>query len=681
MRGTHWQSERRADGVHVLTIDVADARVNVLSAPVLTELDTILDAFERDVPKGLIICSGKPTGFIAGADISEFTQFTSADAARAAIARGQGVMNRIAKLRFPTVARIHGFCMGGGLELALACRARVARSDARLGLPEVQLGIHPGFGGAARLTRIIPAHDAMGLMLQGRLVDARTAKRMGFVDWVGEERHLDAAVEAALARPPKRVHAAWKLAVLNMLPARWLLARVMRKQVAAKASRKHYPAPYALIDLWARAGGSEQAMLAGEVSSIAQLIQTDTARNLVRVFFLRERLKGLAKSAGKPFRHVHVIGAGVMGGDIAAWCALQGLTVTLQDREAKFIAPAIKRAAALFKRRLRDPAKVRDAMDRLIPDVHGDGIARADVVIEAIIEDTRAKQDLFRMVEAKARPDALLASNTSSIPLEDIAAVLDAPERLIGIHFFNPVAQLPLIEIVAGAASNVDSVTRGQGFAGRIDRLPVTVKSAPGFLVNRALMPYLIEAVRLMEEGVAPVALDRAATDFGMPMGPIELADTVGLDICLHVAETLGARIGAEVPAQLKEMVAAGKLGRKTGEGFYTWRDGRAVKPKAPDLEEPSTIPDDLTDRLILPILNTCAACLGEGMVADADLADAAMIFGTGFAPFRGGPLHYAQARGISDVRARLSALEALHGARYRPSDGWDKLAAPAPLP
>jgi 3-hydroxyacyl-CoA dehydrogenase/enoyl-CoA hydratase/3-hydroxybutyryl-CoA epimerase len=280
------------------------------------------------------------------------------------------------------------------------------------------------------------------------------------------------------------------------------------------------------------------------------------------------------------------------------------------------------------------------------------------------------------MVEAKARPDALLASNTSSIPLEDIAAVLDAPDRLIGIHFFNPVAQLPLIEIVAGAASHADAVARGQGFAGRIDRLPVTVKSAPGFLVNRALMPYLIEAVRLMEEGVTPPTLDRVATDFGMPMGPIELADTVGLDICLHVAETLGARMGAEVPAQLKEMVAAGKLGRKTGEGFYVWRDGRAVKPEASD-----SAPDDLADRLILPILNTCAACLDEGVVADADLADAAMIFGTGFAPFRGGPLHYAQTRGVEEIRTRLSALEARHGARYRPGDGWSKMAAPAPLP
>jgi 3-hydroxyacyl-CoA dehydrogenase/enoyl-CoA hydratase/3-hydroxybutyryl-CoA epimerase len=669
---THWQSQRRADGVHELAIDVKDASVNVLSAPVLLELDAILAELERDPPKGLIIGSAKTSGFIAGADIKEFTRLTDGAEARAAIARGQGVLARLARLEVPSVARIHGFCMGGGLELALACRYRVARADSRLGLPEVQLGIHPGFGGAARLTRLIPPTAAMGLMLPGRLVDARTAKRLGIVDAVTEERHLNAAVEDVLKTGAKGRAAAWKIGFLNSAPVRPLLARVMRKRVAARTRQEHYPAPYALIDLWRRAGGSERAMLEGEIESVARLIAGETAQNLVRVFFLRERLKGLARNVGEPFQRVHVIGAGVMGGDIAAWCALQGLDVTLQDRAPEFIAPAIKRAAELFARRHRDPTMVRAGMDRLIPDPRGDGIARADVIIEAIIEDASAKQDLFRTIETKAKPAALLATNTSSIPLEEIAAVLHQPGRLVGIHFFNPVARLPLIEVVEGAASDAGAVARAMAFAGRIDRLPVPVKSAPGFLVNRALMPYLIEAVHVLEGGADAVTIDQTAIGFGMPMGPIELADTVGLDICLHVAGVLGARLGAEVPARLRELVAAGKLGRKTGEGFYVWKNGKAVKPE----DTSGAVPADLEDRLILPILNTCAAVLGEGVVAEADLADAAMIFGTGFAPFRGGPLHYARARGLDKVRARLAELEQRYGARFRPDPGWGRIGS-----
>ena len=670
---THWQSERRADGVHILSIDVADSRVNVLAAPVIEELDALLAGLEADPPKALVMASAKPLGFIAGADIKEFAALDTEEVARAQIARGQGVLNRLAKLEFPTVARIHGICLGGGLELALACRYRVARDDARLGLPEVLLGIHPGFGGAARLVRLIPAPAAMQLMLTGRQLDARAALRQGIVDAVVPERHLDAAVARVLASGVRRKHKPFKLAILNSAPVRPFLARAMRRAVRAKARPEHYPAPHALIDLWARKGGSERAMLAGEVESIARLIVGDTARNLVRVFFLRERIKGLGKTDAPPVRHVHVVGAGVMGGDIAAWCALQGLNVTLQDREAKYIAPAIKRAAALFRRRLRDPVKARAALDRLTPDLKGGGVAQADVVIEAIIENIDAKRALFREIEPLLKPGALLATNTSSIPLDDIAVALKDPGRLIGIHFFNPVAQLQLIEIVAGENSDAGAIARGFALAGRIDRLPVPVKSAPGFLVNRALMPYLLEAILALEEGTPGPTIDRAATDFGMPMGPIELADTVGLDICLHIIEFLGDVLGAAFPERLKRMVEDGKLGRKSGEGFYAWKDGRAVKPTAGDTADPG-----LSDRLILPILNTCAACLREGVVAESDFVDAAMIFGTGFAPFRGGPLNYAHACGIDDIKRRLEVLEARFGPRFHPDAGWDLLAGDA---
>ena len=670
----HWKSERREDGIHFLHIDVKANSVNILSAPVLEELDALLAQLEQDPPKALVIASGKPGGFIAGADIKEFTQLDTVAVARAQIARGQGVLNRLAGFAMPTVARIHGICVGGGLELALACRYRVARDDARLGLPEILLGIHPGFGGAARLTRAIPAADAMQLMLTGRLLDARTALRQGIVDVAVPERHLAAAVEGVLAGGVRRKHRPVKIVLLNKLPVRPFLAMAMRRATRKRVNSDHYPAPYALIDLWSRHGGSERAMLKGEIESVARLVVGDTARNLVRVFFLRERLKGLGRTEGSAIRRVHVVGAGVMGGDIAAWCALQGLDVTLQDRAPEYVAPAMKRAAALFKRRLREPAKAQAALDHLTPDLKGGGIARADVVIEAIIEDLDAKKALFREIEPRLKPGALLATNTSSIPLDDIGADLDHPERLIGVHFFNPVAQLPLIEIVEGANSDADAIARGLAFAGRIDRLPVPVKSAPGFLVNRALMPYLIEAVRLLEEGTPPTVIDGAATEFGMPMGPIELADTVGLDICLHVAGVLGPLLGAEPPERLARMVEDGKLGRKRGEGFYLWKDGKAVKPEASGRPDP-----DLTDRLILPILNTCVACLREGVATESDFVDAAMIFGTGFAPFRGGPLTYARDRGIDDVQIRLQELEARYGPRFHPDIGWSALGEGAP--
>jgi 3-hydroxyacyl-CoA dehydrogenase / enoyl-CoA hydratase / 3-hydroxybutyryl-CoA epimerase len=337
---------------------------------------------------------------------------------------------------------------------------------------------------------------------------------------------------------------------------------------------------------------------------------------------------------------VHVVGAGTMGGDIAAWCALRGLTVTLQDQNAERLAPAIGRAAKLFADRLRDPLRARDAFDRLVPDVAGDGVARADVIIEAIFENLEAKQKLFVALEAKAKATALLATNTSSIPLEEISAPLADPARLIGLHFFNPVARMMLVEIVVGRRTRADLVPVAAAFARKIDKLPLPVKSAPGFLVNRILAPYLMEAMRCVDEGIAPETVDEAALAFGMPVGPIELADSVGLDICLAVGKMLGG--GAEPPKRLTELIAAGALGRKTGRGFYDWAGGKAVK------RPPGAVPPGLADRLIDPMLAEAKAALAEGIVADADLVDAGAIFGTGFAPFTGGPLHYVAARGGS---------------------------------
>jgi len=417
-----------------------------------------------------------------------------------------------------------------------------------------------------------------------------------------------------------------------------LVAAMARKQLRSKARREHYPAPYAILDLWQKYDGDPFAPPRGDPASVAALVEGETARNLIRIFFLQERMKSLGKESDFEAKHVHVIGAGVMGGDIAAWCAMRGITVTLQDQSPERLAPAMKRAAELFKRRLRDKQRIRDAADRLIADVAGDGARRADVIIEAIFENLQAKRELFAKLEAVAKSDAILASNTSSLKLADISANFRNPSRLVGIHFFNPVPQMQLVEIVKGANTDAETAKKAAAFVRQIDKLPLPVKDSPGFLVNRVLGPYIDRALRLADEGVAPEALDAAMTAFGMPMGPIELADTVGLDICMAVGKELAGE-HATPPKKLDELVKAGNLGKKTGRGYYTWEKGKPQKSAA------GSVPPDLAQKLIAPYLEQARAAVAEGIVADADLADAGLIFGTGFAPFRGGPLHFLDHR------------------------------------
>ena len=674
IRKTHWSYRQRDDGFGELVIDVRDRGANVLSPEVLEELLALLEAVRDQPPKGMILRSGKRSGFIAGADVSRFSPMPSREEALAFIHLGQRAADAIEALPFPTLALIQGYCLGGGLELALACDYRIACDDerTRIGLPEVRLGIHPGFGGTVRLSRLIGGLPALQLMLTGRALRARQAKRAGVVDHAVPERLLEqAATEMLRQRPPRHQPSRWA-ALGNRTPIRQLLAPWLHRQTEARAPRRHYPAPHALIDLWARHGGEPRAMLAAEAESVADLIVGETAQNLVRVFFLQERLKGLAKRQDAGVAHVHVVGAGVMGGDIAAWCALRGFRVTLQDQSMDRVAAAIGRAAQLFRKRLRDPRKVTAALDRLIPDIRGDHVQRADLVIEAIFEDPQAKQALFSSLEPRLKPEALLATNTSSIPLEQLAEVLERPERLLGLHFFNPVAKMQLVEVVRGECSAPEAIERGLAFVRAIDRLPLPVASRPGFLVNRVLMPYLLEAVELVEEGVPPEVVDHAARDFGMPMGPIELADTVGLDICLHVGEILGEAFGMAVPDRLRELVEAGRLGRKQGRGFYVWRKGRPVRRRTGRV--PPAQLAELQERLIDRMLNEAAACLREGVVADADLLDAGMIFGTGFAPFRGGPMHYARSRGVEEIETRMHDLASRHGSRFLPDAGWERL-------
>ncbi len=668
----HWQLTTDTDGVAWLTLDMQGASTNVLAEDVLEQFVVQLGQLERSPPRGLAIRSAKANGFIAGADVRAFTPMASHELALALIQRGQRAFDRLAALPFPTLALIHGFCLGGGLELALACRYRIARDDdkTRLGLPEVRLGIHPGFGGSVRAVRLLGGLKALDLMLSGRTVSARQALRLGLVDYAVPERHLLTAAREILLKPPTP-HTPERLDRLtNHSLIRPLIAPLLKRKVAQHARPEHYPAPFAMIDIWRKYADDPRRMYDAEATSVADLITGPTAQNLVRVFFLQERLKGLARAADGGIKHVHVIGAGVMGGDIAAWCAFSGMTVSLQDQSPERIAPAMGRAAKLYQQKLKDPRRITAAWDRLIPDHRGRQIERADLVIEAIYEDKDVKQALYRDIEPRMRVDALLASNTSSIPLEDLAPALTCPERLVGLHFFNPVAKMQLVEIVRGKQSSEATIKQAMAFTRAIDRLPLPVTSTPGFLVNRVLMPYLLEAVVLETEGVPAARIDRAAIEFGMPMGPIELADTVGLDVCLHVAHILSADLNVEVPDRLEELVAEGRLGRKSGAGFYTWYKDKPVKPRA---DAGSKVPDDLTARLLMRLYNEARACLRENVVADVDLLDAGMIFATGFAPFRGGPLHHAQQQGEMTVYRELQKLTERHGPRFTPDLGWNQ--------
>ena len=662
----HWHLDYHTDHA-LLTLDVAGQSANVLSQEVLLELDRHLGELEDKPLQGLIIRSGKASGFIAGADVREFEKITDPVRATELAELGQQVCARLASLPFPSVAVIHGFCLGGGLELALACRYRLAREDAttRLGLPEVRLGIHPGFAGTVRLPPLVGDMVALDMMLTGRTVSAREARRLGLVDEIVPERHLLDAAEKFLKSGTPRRKAPWHRRVPGWKPLRTLVVRLFTPRVRRKAHPDHYPAPWRILDLWRYRATEKQ-----EAQSLGELLVSRSSRNLVHVFLLGEELKRRGKTQAHGIEYVHVIGAGVMGADIAIWAAHKGFRVSLQDQKPEILARAMKKAYGFFKSKLKEPRAVQEAMDRFMPDLEGHGLKRADLVIEAIVEKVGPKRELFCMVEQKVRPQTLLATNTSSIPLEEISETLKDPSRLVGLHFFNPVAQMQLVEIVRGAQSSEESLARARAFTGAIERLPLDVKSSPGFLVNRILMPYLIEAVKLVEEGVSLVTIDQAATEFGMPMGPIELADSVGLDICLSVAEELSEPLHMEVPDKLRELVRQGQLGRKSGQGFYRY-NARGRRESPPPDKTAADIP--ITERLILRLLNEAMACLREGVVGDADAVDAGMVYGTGFAPFLGGPMSYIDSLGVTGISHSLHRLSQEYGPRFKPDAGWSQ--------
>jgi 3-hydroxyacyl-CoA dehydrogenase/enoyl-CoA hydratase/3-hydroxybutyryl-CoA epimerase len=645
-----WRFTVDFEGIAWAVMDRKGESMNSLGRRPTEELGEIVKAVEdlsaRGEVKGLVLISAKERSFIAGADIREFESFDTEAKITEVVRQTLELIDRIDRLPVPVVAAIHGYCLGGGLELALACDWRVAdREDGtRLGFPEVKLGIFPGLNGTVRAIEAAGPMDAMTAMLTGRMLRPTAAKAMGLVDQLVPTRHnLRWAARKAVLQKRRSKGAPWWKRLMLKQPVRSMLAKQMRAKTAEKVREEHYPAPFRLIDLFEKYGDDPARMKLAETEMFTPLMASEASRNLRRVFKLSEMLKDEAPKDGFKPRKVHVIGAGTMGGDIAAWCVVQGMQASLQDLDEAQIKKALARAKGLFKRHLRTPLAVETAAARLIADPSGKHIKHADVIIEAIVEKLDVKQALFQKLEKEVKPGAVLATNTSSLRLEDIAKKLADPGRLVGLHFFNPVAQLPLVEVVRGEATRDEEVRKACAFVTAINKLPLIVKSVSGFLVNRVLAPYMMEAVRRYQMGEPREKIDQAALKFGMPMGPLELMDMVGLDIANHVGKELQlAPKGSNV---LDTLVQQGKLGKKTGEGFYVWEQG---KPKRQEVTYDQGELDRLGRELVKPLLDEAERALEDKVVANADHVDAGVIFGTGFAPFRGGPLHYRRTQELA---------------------------------
>ncbi len=642
----HWQCTLDHEGIVWAVIDQAGASMNTLGRETAAEAEKIIGftetAAKRGEARGLIFMSGKDTSFIAGADIAEFDGITDAYEVEAEIRKMTAALDRLERFPIPVIAAIHGYCLGGGLELAMACHCRIATQDeaTQLGLPEVKLGIFPGLNGTVRIIRLAGAAAGMQAMLTGRFIRPEAARAMGIVDELvlGQPELRWAARRAVLGKRRAR-GASWLKRRMSHWPLRGLLAKQMRKAASAKVREAHYPAPFQLIELFRRYGGDPNRMAVEESRVFVSLLVSEQSRNLRRVFRLMEMLKSEApKDNSRPSR-IHVVGAGTMGSDIAAVSVLAGMEVSLEDQNEVQLQKAREKAAALFKKRLKSQREIEAAMGRLHLGAKGKLTSRADIVIEAIVENLEAKQRLFAALEPRLKPGTVVATNTSSLPIEDIAKALRDPGRLIGLHFFNPVPLMPLVEVVRGAGSREADIRRGCGFVTALGKCPLIVKSGPGFLVNRVLAPYMFAAMKLYEEGVEPEKIDAAAEHFGMIMGPVEVADNVGLDVIAHAAEILG--FAKDQGPKAAQLITAGKFGKKTGEGFYKWVESKPVKRKRH--YDPNEL-EKLTHVLIEPLINECEKCLAEGVVESADHVDAGVILGTGFAPFRGGPLHYRYA-------------------------------------
>jgi 3-hydroxyacyl-CoA dehydrogenase / enoyl-CoA hydratase / 3-hydroxybutyryl-CoA epimerase len=691
----HLRLDRDGRGVVTVTLDVQGAPVNVFNAEVFEELQDVVGRLEREPPRLVVFRSAKPSGFLAGADIHQVRRVESESEAQAIQAVGQQLFDRVERLPCPTVAVIHGPCLGGGLEFALACRHRVARDDAqtRLGCPEVQLGLIPGWGGTRRLPQLVGLRQALRLILEGTALPAARAAAVGLVDRAAPaeafeaevNRFLDERLDGNSVR--RRGRGLPGLLLDGTRPGRAVVLATARKRIGPRG--RHYPALPAALRAVEAGVRSHADGLAAERDEFPRLLFSPAARHLIELFFQRERARKLSTWAPndsgrpRPVQRVAVLGAGTMGAGIAQLLAFHGIPVVLKDVSDELVAGGLKRIEDLTGEAVSKGLLSRGEADAVVrnvtPTSEWGPLAGADLAIEAVVEREEVKREVFRQLAERLPPTAVLASNTSALSIARLGESVPNPERVAGLHFFNPVHRMPLVEVVRGRATADGTVATLVELVRRLGKVPVVVADSPGFLVNRVLFPYLDEAVRLVCEGAPADEVDREAVRFGMPMGPLELLDQVGLDVAADVAGSLGSLRGdpGPTPERLAALARAGWSGKKAGRGFYEYRRGRKGKPTrwttSPTHHSPLTThhsSDDLSDlqrRLIYPMINEAAKCLEAGVVGEAWVVDLALVLGTGFAPFRGGPLRTADELGLGRVVRDLDALRGTAGERFEP--------------
>lgn len=691
-----------ASGLCVITFDRPDSSANIFCEQTFAELNAHLDflisAEAKDV-KGLVLMSAKPKFFFAGADLIGFTKDPTPEKLGALISLGHNTFARITALKIPSVAAIHGLALGGGCEIALACDYRVGSTakETKIGLPEVMIGILPGWGGSTLLPRLIGLPTALEIILGGKQLAAVPALKAGLFDAVGPREALLELAEKLIKkgkRGPLPKH--W----MNLGPAAALVARQARANVMAKTGG-HYPAPFKALEVAVQAlKGTKEQGFALEKAAFIELATAPIARQLLGIYLLTERAKKLALPEDLPtlvgnvkeprnIERAAVIGAGVMGAGIAQWLAARGLGVTLRDIGPEPLAKGMAGIHKLFgeavKRRRMTPTEARQATDRIVPVAGEVPLRNVDLVIEAAVERLDLKQKLFVALEQATDEDVVLATNTSALSIDEIASALKRPERVVGIHFFNPVHKMQLVEIIRGDRTGAEALDTALRFVKSIGKMPVLVRDRPGFLVNRILAPYMTEAGKLIVEGYSVVDVDKALERFGMPLGPLRLIDQVGIDVSLHVGKDLVQRLKTPpfLTGEMMDLMVEKKiLGKKGGRGFYVY-EGKGKPIYNVELEKLFGItarkpaePALFVDRLILPMINEAARVLDEKVVDASEDVDFAMILGTGWAPFRGGPLRHADSLGLAKVVARLDELAAKFGERFTPSQRLRDMAA-----
>src|SRR3954452_7470381 len=658
------------DGICILTFDRPESGANVFDAATMANLREHVDALEKDASvKGVIVTSGKKSIFIAGADLKTLLKQAQTGEMRGFIAEGQKVFNRLVALKVPTVAAIHGACAGGGYEITLACDHRVASDDpaTKIGLPETTLGLVPAWGGATRLPRLIGATGASEVILKGKLYGAQDALKLGLVDEVvAKEQLLDAA---------RKKLASGKRKMAGGAPATPASQELRPPKVRGTSP------PARAFEIIQRAGNSSvEESLAMEVDAISELGATDATQNLIRNFFLADKYrKGSSKTPAEKIMHAAVIGAGVMGAGIAQWLSSRGVSVILRDVDSAAIDRGLgnieKTYGDAVKRGLMSEAKATEGRARIVASTQPGPLRDVQIVIEAASEKLEIKKKIFADLAANTPETTILATNTSALPIDELAQSTAMPARVVGLHFFNPVSRMKLIEVVVGRDTAESTRERALGFARQIGKLPVLVQDSPGFLVNRVLFPYLLDAAEMFQNGVSAEEIDGALLEWGMPMGPLRLIDQIGVAITVDIAATLARAFGArdEAPEILQEMYAAKILGRKAGAGFYKY-EGKQQTPNESlqqwrqESGEKFGL-ENITNRLVYLMVNEAARCLEEKVVATPDDADYGMVLGTGFPVFRGGPLRFAESVGLKKVVTDMDGIHSRAGEKFAPCD------------